>query len=148
MRCPCCSGATYDACCLPLHQGANATHPSALMRARFSAFTLGKTDFLLSTWHPQTAPKQLQLENDTQWGRLHIHHSTSQHQEGWVQFNAYFHQHDQWGVQEETSYFLLENQQWYYHSGEVSVEPYAPQRNAPCPCGAPKKFKHCCLKRP
>ncbi|MFK7991026.1 MAG: YchJ family protein [Sandaracinaceae bacterium] len=55
--CPCGSGESYAACCRPVHQGARTEAPSALVRARFSAFALGEGAFLLATVakaHPLT----------------------------------------------------------------------------------------------
>jgi SEC-C motif-containing protein len=34
------------------------------MRSRYSAFALGEAAYLLSTWHPSTRPRALDLEPD------------------------------------------------------------------------------------
>lgn len=50
--CPCNTGLAYAACCGPLHAGElQAADPSALVRARFSAFALGRVDYLYETLH-------------------------------------------------------------------------------------------------
>src|ERR1035437_9077691 len=63
--CPCDSGQSYAACCGPWHSGlavgAHAPTPQALMRSRYSAYVLGLIDYLLATWHPSTAPGELEL---------------------------------------------------------------------------------------
>ena len=63
--CPCDSGQTYVDCCGPWHagllQGLHAPTPEALMRSRYSAYVLGLPDYLLATWHPGTAPGELEL---------------------------------------------------------------------------------------
>jgi SEC-C motif-containing protein len=41
------------------------------MRARFSAFALGLSDYLLASWHPDTRPAELELD-DTVWRKLQI----------------------------------------------------------------------------
>jgi SEC-C motif-containing protein len=48
--CPCTSKKTYDRCCGPFHAG-TATPETAeqLMRSRFSAYALGKVDYLIGT---------------------------------------------------------------------------------------------------
>jgi len=33
-----------------------------LMRSRYSAYALGLLDYLLATWHPSTAPGDLELD--------------------------------------------------------------------------------------
>lgn len=51
--CPCGSGSDYVACCAPYHAGeAEAPSPEALMRSRYSAFALGKAEYLWATLHP------------------------------------------------------------------------------------------------
>lgn len=60
--CPCHSGARYAACCKPLHDGARATSPVALMRSRFSAFALGLGDYLVDTLARDHHDRQLPRE--------------------------------------------------------------------------------------
>jgi SEC-C motif-containing protein len=53
-RCPCHSGLTYGACCRPVHRGERDPMPEQLMRARFSAYALGKVAFVQdTTTHPR-----------------------------------------------------------------------------------------------
>lgn len=52
--CPCHSGILYKKCCQPYHDGAPAPTPTALMRSRYSAFALGKTDYIMATTHPNS----------------------------------------------------------------------------------------------
>ncbi len=50
--CPCSSGKAYAACCKPLHD--NQREPRAgeeLVRSRYSAFALGKVEYLYDTLH-------------------------------------------------------------------------------------------------
>jgi SEC-C motif domain protein len=60
--CPCGSGRRLAACCGPLHAGAPAASAEALMRSRYSAFVLGRVDYLLASWHPSTRPPALRLD--------------------------------------------------------------------------------------
>ncbi len=62
--CPCQSGLSYLACCAPLHEGAHASNAEALMRSRYSAYSLGLESYLLETWHPNTRPTSLNLQDD------------------------------------------------------------------------------------
>lgn len=48
--CPCTSKKTYDRCCGPFHSGTAAPETAEqLMRSRFSAYALGKVDYLIGT---------------------------------------------------------------------------------------------------
>lgn len=48
-KCPCVSGRAYKECCAPFHRGAEPPDPTSLARARYSAFALGKIEFLHRT---------------------------------------------------------------------------------------------------
>jgi SEC-C motif-containing protein len=48
--CPCTSKKPYDRCCGPFHAGTALPQTAEqLMRSRFSAYALGKVDYLIST---------------------------------------------------------------------------------------------------
>lgn len=43
------------------------------MRSRYSAYVLGLEDYLLATWHPDTRPAALELEQDpARWLGLEV----------------------------------------------------------------------------
>ena len=48
------------------HSGEIADTPQQLMRARYGAFVLRLTDFLLASWHPDTRPETLELPSAEQ----------------------------------------------------------------------------------
>jgi SEC-C motif-containing protein len=51
--CSCQSGTPYTQCCQPLHTGqVKALKAEQLMRSRYSAFVLGKIEYLIATLHP------------------------------------------------------------------------------------------------
>ena len=51
--CPCGSGLPYTDCCGPLLSGAvRASGPEALMRSRYTAYTLQDMSYLARTLHP------------------------------------------------------------------------------------------------
>lgn len=141
--CPCHSHEAYAACCKPLHRGKPAATAEALMRSRFSAFVLGLHEYLLSSWHLSTRPNNLTFD-PTLWGRLIIH---PQNNPSNVHFSAFFADNGGWSVHSELSTFCFENNHWFYLSGTPSISAWKPERNAPCPCGAAKKYKQCCLKK-
>jgi SEC-C motif-containing protein len=122
-NCPCLSGEQYGQCCGRFHRGAaEAATAEQLMRSRYSAFALLDTDYLLRTWHPRTAPAELELDPGMQWRRLDIL-STSRggplDTEGMVEFKAYYRHGSERGVLHEASRFLRENRRWLYLDGDV-----------------------------
>jgi SEC-C motif-containing protein len=71
--CPCGSGIGYDHCCGALHRGERtAPTAEALMRSRFSAYALGLSWYLLSSWDPDTRPAELEVDEAINWRRLQI----------------------------------------------------------------------------
>ena len=56
--CPCHSGAKYKKCCRPYHDGNPAPTPEALMRSRYSAYALGKSDYIMRTTHVDSPHRQ------------------------------------------------------------------------------------------
>ncbi len=120
-RCPCSSGLPYDACCGPLHDGtASAQTAEQLMRSRFSAFAVGDTTYLLTTWAPDTRPESLQLDAERRWYRLDVR-STREggpfDTTGVVEFEAFYRDAVASGSQHETSRFVRTDRRWYYLDG-------------------------------
>ncbi|WP_220463666.1 YchJ family protein [Sediminihaliea albiluteola] len=143
--CPCGSLKPYLDCCGRYHNGEDAPSPEALMRSRFSAFSLQLADYLRATWHPSTRPSTLDLDDSTQWLALQIFASEVAKQVGQVQFQAIYRQASQWGYLQENSEFVREGSRWYYLQGQTQQGTLKPGRNEACPCGSGRKFKACCL---
>ncbi|MDQ6967588.1 MAG: YchJ family metal-binding protein, partial [Mariprofundaceae bacterium] len=59
--CPCGSNKPFASCCRPIIANDSASTAEQLMRSRYSAFVLGDAEYLLKTWHPDTAPDNFQL---------------------------------------------------------------------------------------
>ena len=54
--CPC-GGPSFSTCCQPHLSGASVPQTAeALMRSRYTAYTLGNEAYLRLTWHPSTCP--------------------------------------------------------------------------------------------
>ncbi|MGS2723313.1 YchJ family protein [Porticoccus sp. GXU_MW_L64] len=142
--CPCGSDQNYSHCCQPLHRGAAASSAEALMRSRYSAFSMGLIDYLISSHHPgKRTPNdrhnlQQTMEN-TRWLNLQIIDSTSENS---VEFIATYEEKGGLGQLHERSSFVHENGHWYYLDGDQLTSPKI-NRNDPCPCGSGKKFKKC-----
>lgn len=120
-RCPCLSGLTYDACCGRLHDGtATAQTAEQLMRSRFSAFAVGRPDYLLATWHPTTRPAELELDDELRWYRLDIlatREGGPFDASGVVEFEAFYRSPAGAGSQREISRFRREDGRWFYLDG-------------------------------
>lgn len=63
--CPCGRIKQYADCCGRYLDGAEvAPAAEALMRSRYTAYTLGREDYLLATWHHSTRPSSLELSGE------------------------------------------------------------------------------------
>ncbi|HTQ20333.1 YchJ family protein [Mycobacterium sp.] len=121
--CPCGSGDGYADCCRPLHRGERGAQTAlALMRSRFSAFALGDAGYLLTTWHPSTRPRQLDLDNGITWRRLQIVDTvagTEDDATGVVDFRAQYEQRGSRHIMRECSRFTRDKGRWLYLDGDV-----------------------------
>jgi SEC-C motif domain protein len=129
--CYCGSGLEYGSCCAPYHLGAKiAATAETLMRSRYSAFVMRDEAYLLATWdeRKRPTPAQLDLGNDTAcWQRLTVircHKGREQHNQGTVEFKAYFRRDNQDFVLHEISRFCKNQGRWFYIDGAVRVSPH------------------------
>jgi len=124
--CPCGSGQTYADCCAPWHtglgDGVHAPTPEALMRSRYSAYVLGQLDYLLATWHPSTAPGDLEL-GPVKWLGLEVKASAAQGDAGVVEFVARCREGGRGVRLHEISRFVREAGRWYYVDGQFPEGP-------------------------
>lgn len=114
--CPC-GNATYAECCEPLHDGVrDASTAESLMRARFSAFALGRPDFVFRSWHPKTRPSGVSIEG-LNWSDLKILdvvQGGEDDDEGVVEFSAKYAIGPLKGDVHEHSGFLRHRGRWVY----------------------------------
>jgi SEC-C motif domain protein len=119
--CPCGSGQTYADCCGKWHagltEGLHAPTPEALMRSRYSAYVLGLIDYLLITWHPSTAPGELEL-SPVKWLELEVRHAEISGDAGVVEFVARLRDSGRGMRMHEISRFVREDGRWLYIDGE------------------------------
>ncbi len=151
MDCYCGSKKEFEACCAPLLAGEiSARSPLALMRSRYTAYALGRGDYLVETTVPsrrvpEDAAMIAEHAANTQWLGLRVIAFEEKGSRGTVEFKAYYRGAETIAVHHERSVFLKLDGRWYYDTGtlyEASVG-----RNEPCPCGSGKKYKKCCAKR-
>ena len=121
--CPCGSGKPYADCCEPLISGSQAAaSPEALMRSRYTAFTLRDTAYLLATWHPSTRPQSLALDEQPppKWIGLDVRaHRPLADDRAEVEFLARCRFGGRAQRLHETSRFVKEDGRWYYLDGDL-----------------------------
>ena len=111
--CPCGSDKTLEHCCLPVINGSRAASTAeALMRSRFSAYTLDRPQYLLSSWHPTTRPDSIESAPSIQWLRLKI--IDAERRPDHVEFVATFKLNGKAHKMHENSRFIFENGHWFY----------------------------------
>ena len=120
--CPCESGLVYVGCCGELHSGRVLAHSALqLMRSRYSAFALGNADYLIESWHPDTRPASLVIDESQRWIGLKIKtvaHGGTGEDQGSVEFVArYKVQGKAYRLQENSRFRRLDGR-WYYLDGE------------------------------
>lgn len=120
--CPCDSGQPYAECCSPWHKGMDtgsyAPTSEALMRSRYSGYVLGLLDYLLFTWHPSTAPGDLELQ-PVKWLGLEVRSAIEAGDAGIVEFVARCRDGGKAQRMHETSRFVRQDGRWYYIDGEM-----------------------------
>ncbi|PRC93337.1 YchJ family protein [Solimicrobium silvestre] len=120
--CPCGLGPTYESCCGRYISGAElAPDAEALMRSRYTAYTLENEVYLQKSWHPSTRLKEVMREQDScKWISLKV---LSHHQEqltATVEFIAKYKINGRAEQLHETSRFVCEGGQWLYKDGVFS----------------------------
>jgi SEC-C motif-containing protein len=155
--CICGIGESTETHCLPIIDGAPAPTAEALMRSRYTAYVLGKIDYIFDSLHPsqrsdvdRSATEQWSKKAD--WKSLEVV-STEKGGEGddtgSVEFIARFEMGGVAQEHRELATFRRSERRWYYVDGKVSgqkpVVHEGPRvgRNDPCPCGSGKKYKKC-----
>ncbi len=123
-NCPCGSNKPYIACCA-LYVDGNTLAPTAeaLMRSRYTAYTLLREDYLLATWHTSTRPSSLDLAADaaTKWIGLEVkRHEQQDVNHAIVEFVARYKVNGRAHRLHEVSRFVREDGRWFYVDGEIS----------------------------
>ena len=122
--CPCGTGLGYDVCCARyLEQGHHPEHAEALMRSRYTAYSLQREEYLLESWHPGTRPAALNmaLETEKKWLGLTVkRHVQTAENRAIVEFIARFKVGGRAHRLHEISRFVCENDRWFYVDGDVS----------------------------
>ena len=124
--CPCGTGKPFDQCCGPALAGARpAADAAALMRSRYTAFTLGDAAYLLATWHPSTRPAELALDEEPRpkWIGLRLKAQAKRDAtQATVEFVARYRIGGRAHRLHETSRFVCEDGRWYYVDGDIHAD--------------------------
>ncbi|MDX8386199.1 MAG: YchJ family metal-binding protein [Gallionella sp.] len=127
MPCPCGSSIVFVDCCeLYIVGGIAAPTAEALMRSRYTAYTLRREDYLLATWHVSTRPTQLgfadEMLNDIsgKWLGLEVKKFELQDSShATVEFVARYKVGGRAHRLHELSSFVCENGKWFYVDGDM-----------------------------
>ena len=148
--CPCGSNRDFDQCCGPLLAGQPASSPEALMRSRYTAFTKGNIDYLVTTLAPEAVEgfnreDSQAWADQSQWQGLEIRKTEGDS----VEFVARFRMSGKTHYHHELATFRQVDGAWKYVDGVIDPKPaqrvaVSVGRNDPCPCGSGKKYKKCC----
>ncbi|CCG53726.1 Protein of unknown function [Flavobacterium indicum GPTSA100-9 = DSM 17447] len=118
--CPCGSQQVLENCCMPHLLNQSAPTAEALMRSRYTAYTLHQADYLyattlLSERRYTSKTEILQWAQQNKWMKLEVLEAT----EKTVTFKAYYF--DALGtpqIHHEKSTFKKVQDKWYYVSGK------------------------------
>ncbi|QZT38545.1 SEC-C domain-containing protein [Halosquirtibacter xylanolyticus] len=158
--CVCGKVEDYNSCCGRfISRKEKANSPEALMRSRYTAFSLGEVEYILDTERlakPNTLAGLKQWCENITYTKLEVISSKEEGEKGEVRFKAYYKEGFEQTILEERSQFIKEADQWLYVSGDAKTEMVDVMtgisssrkmgRNEPCWCGSGKKFKKCCGK--
>ncbi|NTC84021.1 YchJ family protein [Agrobacterium tumefaciens] len=155
-HCPCGSSSEFGQCCEPLIKGAPATSPEALMRSRYTAFTLGDLDYIEGTCTEEALRtlNRADLERslpDMKWLEMKVRETSGGNRDdkhGSVTFSFRYTYGGREHSQTELARFVRRDR-WLYDGSEINpkgrpVRVESIGRNDPCPCGSGKKYKKCC----
>jgi SEC-C motif-containing protein len=126
--CPCTSKKPYDRCCGPFHAGtATPETAEALMRSRFSAYALGKVDYLIAT-RPEAKRTEENRDELLQYCKsvscvglkiISREKGAKGDDTGVVTFHASLQANGRRTLHIETSTFAREDGRWVYVDGVV-----------------------------
>lgn len=125
-NCPCGLPAPYATCCGRYHAGTPAPTAEALMRSRYSAYTLGLAEYLQATWASGTRPATLDLLTppQPQWLGLTVLSHTDTGDTATVEFIARCKINGRAQRMQEKSRFVRRAEgdvmRWYYVDGEFA----------------------------
>jgi SEC-C motif-containing protein len=128
--CPCQSGKPFNFCCGPAINGSRpAKTAEALMRSRYSAFSVGAIDYLVDSTAPENRREEdhellMEQTQITNWIELKIlstKDGLASDITGEVTFEASFESPEGDGLLRETSRFRKDDDRWFYVDGDLEL---------------------------
>jgi SEC-C motif domain protein len=112
----------FGACCgRYLDHDQPAPDAEHLMRSRYSAFVLGRVDYLNASWHASTRPAELSLEPGVKWLGLEVkRHRVIDADHAEVEFVARSRIGGRAQRLQELSRFVREGGRWFYVEGDLT----------------------------
>jgi SEC-C motif-containing protein len=133
-----------------------ASTAEALMRSRYTAFTLADVDYIEKTTDPSSR-SNFDREGTTEWAKnsewigLEIANTSGGQKgdaDGIVEFVAKYRYDGVERAHHERAEFTFRDGRWYFLDGKLVHAPVRNEnkigRNDPCTCGSGKKYKKCC----
>lgn len=127
--CPCTSGKKYKKCCRRYHNGMSVPTPTDLVRARYSAYALNLSNFIMRTTHPDNEDYDSNFDDwrfriesyclRNIFNELEIVSAEEDKVTYRAEIMAFFSQST---TIHEESVFAEVNDEWKYLSGEVDTE--------------------------
>ncbi|WP_430230979.1 YchJ family protein [Nitrosomonas communis] len=123
VHCACGSNKKYIDCCARyLDEGEIASNAEVLMCSRYTAYTLGREDYLLATWYHSTRPTSLRLADGPyrKWLNLEVkHHEQLSPDYAIVEFIARYKVCGRAYRLHEISRFVYQAGRWFYVDGDI-----------------------------
>ena len=149
--CPCGSKNDYVTCCEPyLHHKKKPETPEALMRSRYTAYSLADIPYIQKTMRGKALLDFDEVDakrwaTHVNWIKLTVLDAgLDALNEGHVEFIASFMDGHSLKSIHEKSDFIQEAGRWYYVDGiQFPTTTTTISRNSVCPCGSQRKYKHC-----
>ena len=140
--CPCGRSSTfggvlsYERCCGRYLDDASVSAPDAesLMRSRYTAYALGRHDYVLATWDPAHRPARLNVDSARWTGLRVLDHRSTAPDAAEVEFVAGYadRRSGQAGELWERSRFTLRDGRWWYlDAGDHRTDPVGQRRRPP-----------------
>ncbi len=112
---------SFEQCCqryLDHFESVPAPDAESLMRSRYSAFVLQRSDYLLKTWYPGHRPAEVDFDANTKWLGLQVKaHRTIDREHAEVEFVARYRERGKASRLQELSRFVYQEGRWYYRDG-------------------------------
>ena len=119
--CPCGSQKQFKDCCAAFLSGdAIPASAEALMRSRYTAYTLNDEAYLRATWDERTCPQECIAHDDpTKWLGLEVKQHTHDGDAATVEFIARYKINGRAHKLHEVSRFVRYDGKWFYVNGII-----------------------------